>query len=532
MSLADYYSRWAMAAAQVLADFDHSEFVRRLEGASLGIRFDQEAGDAPEGRALLDLLVRLAARLYPKLTLQAPDRVSSLAAELAQLASRINPVIGITEGGDASFWIGVGSDAVLPEGPGVYAGSCGWTGLVSAKSAQPTGPSRNPFGAGAAACLASANAFRFVFAGPSLNPLDRETALSTWRLSSGAGPDLEAIEIPDLTLVGVGAIGNATVWALAQLPTTGVVHLIDPEAIELSNLQRYVLALRDDDGQSKLAVAERYLTGSMRAGLWPMSWADFVEKSGEAPQTVLVALDSATDRRAVQASLPRWIANAWTQTGDLGVSTHHFLGDGACLRCLYLPKGEIPSDDAILAGALGIPDQLMRVRDLLYHRAAAPRDLLDLIASRFGVDPATLSPYEGMPLARLYKEALCGGALLPLGAGDLAPQLHVPLNHQSALAGILLAASGTAHALGFDQEGSRVTRINVMSPLPEAVMTLPIQKDPRGLCICQDRDYQGAYRLKYRSQPRKGTTPRASDDGGQRPPTPGSPRSAASPLST
>ncbi|MGH7642424.1 MAG: E2 ligase fold family C protein, partial [Candidatus Dormibacteria bacterium] len=214
MSLADYYSRWAMAAAQVLADFDHSEFVRRLEETALGIRFSQEAGDSPEGRALLDLLVRLTARLYPKLVLQAPDRQSPLASELVQLASRINPAIELAEGDDeASFWIGVGGDALVPEGRGVYAGSNGWIALVSADAAQPTGHSRNPFGAGAAACVAAGNAFRFIFADRSPDTLDREAALSTWRLASGAGPELEAIAVNDLTLVGVGAIGNATSWA-------------------------------------------------------------------------------------------------------------------------------------------------------------------------------------------------------------------------------------------------------------------------------------------------------------------------------
>jgi hypothetical protein len=295
----------------------------------------------------------------------------------------------------------------------------------------------------------------------------------------------------------VGAIGNAAAWAAARLPTSGVVHLIDPEHLELSNLQRYTLALREDDGQSKIAVAERYFGGSMRAVTWPMTWADFMDQADRSPELALVAVDSAADRRAVQASLPRWIINAWTQTGDLGVSVHQFLGDGACLRCLYLPVEATPSDDLVLANALRIPDQVMRVRELLYHRAAAPRDLLDLIASRFAVDSQSLAPYEGMPLARLYGEAICGGALLRLGSGEVAPEVHVPLDHQSALAGILLAAGAVAQALGWSDEGSYVTRVNVMFPLPDVVVTQPIQKDSRGICICQDRDYQEAYRLKF-----------------------------------
>jgi hypothetical protein len=54
---------------------------------------------------------------------------------------------------------------------------------------------------------------------------------------------------------------------------------------------------------------------------------------------VLLAVDSAADRIAAQAALPRWIANAWTQPENIGVSRHSFLGEAPCVACLYMPQG-------------------------------------------------------------------------------------------------------------------------------------------------------------------------------------------------
>ena len=100
--------------------------------------------------------------------------------------------------------------------------------------------------------------------------------------------------------------------------------------------------------------------------------ARLLEKTHHQAENLLLALDSAKDRRAAQASLPRRIANAWTQPSDLGVSQHEFL-DGACVNCLYLPEIRQRNEDDIIAEALGVPERLMEVRELLYRRDGAPR---------------------------------------------------------------------------------------------------------------------------------------------------------------
>lgn len=65
MALADYYARSALAASQVLAGFDEQRFRGVLEGVRVGLVIGTDAVQCTEGRALLDLLVRLLARMYP-----------------------------------------------------------------------------------------------------------------------------------------------------------------------------------------------------------------------------------------------------------------------------------------------------------------------------------------------------------------------------------------------------------------------------------------------------------------------------------
>ena len=68
MALADYFHRDALAISQVLHGFETDAFVGRLEGVKVAIAFGEEAASNCDGRDLLDLSVRLAARLYPSLT--------------------------------------------------------------------------------------------------------------------------------------------------------------------------------------------------------------------------------------------------------------------------------------------------------------------------------------------------------------------------------------------------------------------------------------------------------------------------------
>jgi hypothetical protein len=497
MGLADYYQRGALAAAQVLAGFNEDLFRETLLGTAVGITLGADSL-GPEGLALTDLLVRLTARLYPSLAIRGDRTTESRVAELRDLACAINPAIDLDARPTVEIVVGIHAPRPIATTV-VFAGSAGWDARISLSDPQPVGESVVPFGAGASACLAAANVFRLVFLGPVANP-DGDTILSTYnggRAVTPASAPTRADLRRSVVLAGCGAIGNAAVWSLGRADATGIVSLVDHEPVELGNLQRYVLTTRADEGRPKVEVASGALALSLRPAQRQMTLANFLAAEGYDHDRVLLALDSARDRRQAQASLPRWIANAWTQPGDLGVSVHRF-GGGACVSCLYLPQGKSPNEDEMVAAALKVPERLMEVRLLLHTGGGVTRPLLEAAAAKLGVAIEKLLPFEDKPIRSLYVEGICGGAIIPLGeqVGSAPQNMHVPLAHQSALAGVLLAAALIREAATGPYETTLVTRIDVMSRVG-AELTRPALADPRGICICQDGDYIARYAAKY-----------------------------------
>jgi len=496
MALADYYNRAALAAAQVIAGFDEQTFRTALEDTHVGISFDRAAIQTREGQALLDLTVRLIARLYPTIALRPSPDAEAAVTHVTDLAKAINPRITIAD--SATLGIAIGHDAPTFDRT-IFAGSDAWAARLSSRTPQATGDSPIPFGAGAAACLAAAAVFRAALVDDTISvSVDMTFSCldGVESIPSPAAPEA-GWQLPGPTvLVGCGAIGQAAVWALARSPLRGDLFLVDGELIEPSNMQRYVLTTHADDKAVKTTLAAAAITNTLNPREHHGDWASFTATRGYRWTAVITALDSAFHRRAVQATLPHWIGNAWTQPGDLGVSTHSFR-NGACLACLYLPTGEEPNEDVIVAGALGIPQRSDEVRTLLYTGAPAPAELLDAIAAGLDVPRDHLHPFEGRPIRSLYVEGVCGGAVIPLGkAGTPHQDIHVPLAHQSALAGVLLAARLVRMSAGADPGATEITRLNVLRD-PGQQPTQPALKDPRSICICQDADYQAVYTDKW-----------------------------------
>jgi hypothetical protein len=490
MAIANFYKRAAVAASQVVAGFNEDVFRKTLENCRVGVAMGSEASNLQEGRALADLSIRLLARLYPVIELRIAD--DGHRAELEELARSINPDIELVGSADTGLVIGPGASEFSSS---VYVGSKGWLALLNSQEPMPVGNSGNPFGAGGAACLGAANLFRRIFV-----PSSELDARVTFDLGSGnqveSDDDADAPWklTTDCTLAGVGAIGNGAVWALARSVDAARVRLVDPETVELSNLQRYVLCDQEHVDQTKTSVTAAFLAGSGEE--FPMSWAEYTEKMGYVDHLVLVALDSARDRRQVQASLPEWVVNAWTQPADLGVSIHGRFGSGgACLACLYLPEGQVASEDQLVAEALGVPQRQLQIRELLAEGVAVPEDLLAEVASALELEQPVVDRFRGSSVRELYSEGLCGGALVPLERlGSPRAEMHVPLAHQSTMAGLLLAA---AAVLAQDEKPghTEVIRVNLLRPLG-LDLRQRMASQPAG-CYCSDHDFVAVYAEKW-----------------------------------
>ena len=492
MAIPDYFQRNAVAISQAISGLDEQRLEARLVEVCIGVTIGRDA-DGEEGRAMADLLVRLLARLYPSLVIRDVGE-GGVGDQLSALARRINP--GIDLSGQPTIEVVVGTARPRWKTTRtVFAGSKGWSARLSTHDLQECGASNNPFGAGLAACLAAADVFRHVFL-PGAE-LDGECEIAVPNIGEWATDDGDVHgNVGSLVLAGAGAIGNAAAWALSRTQVEGSIEIVDHESVDLGNLQRYVLAERGDEKRPKAPFVKGGFNGKLSASAYECTLAEFLQKKNHKVDNLLLALDSAKDRCAAQASLPRRVANAWTQPGDLGVSSHDFL-EGACVNCLYLPDGEQKNEDQIIAESFGVPDRLMDVRTLLYKNEGAPRDLLEAIATARDLPLAKLLPFEGRPLRALYTEGFCGGGVIPLGdLGRPANDVHVPLAHQSALAGVLLAAAGVGMGLS-GRVDSVVAQYDVLKP-QERFQVYLAAKHAGKRCICQDADYREVYRTKYR----------------------------------
>lgn len=490
-----------MAASQVIAGFDPDLFRKTLEQTIVGVGMGSQAAKSHEGRVLAELTIRLLARLYPVIELRI--ELTDEAERLALLAQAINPRIEITKGASVGISIGDGPPAFQTT---YFAGSSGWDAFLSAREPVKTGSSPNPFGAGVAACLAATNLFNRVLMPTWEQRITRELAFSTFDRTKKKTPD----DVPNggwnlaehVVLVGAGAIGNGALWALALSPLEGTLHIVDPETLELSNLQRYVLAERSDERRPKVHLAESHLRGPLKPVSHQQDWAEFVSAAGYLWPCVLVALDTAAARRSVQASLPKWIANSWTQPGDLGLSIHGpFNGPGACLSCLYLPTRQLPNEDELVARALGVPALVMQIRTLLHTGKGVNRQLIEAVATGLNRPLEDVLPYEGRPVRELYVEGVCGGGIIAVGSAGMPPhELHVPLAHQSALAGVLLASALVRRSVSDGDEMTMITRLDVLHGVGDD-LTQPALKAGNGLCICEDPDYVAAFQSKWHLSP-------------------------------
>lgn len=507
MALPDYFERNAEAVATLIKGFDLTAFAQRLESEVVGVYIDTDA-TKPEGRACADLLVRLTARIYPALAIAGTRAASEMVSELHKLAQDINPKINVsTRIAQATRLLVLGStmppNTTKATNATWYIGSDNWFVHLTRDVPVGCGSSGNPLGAGAAACIGAANVFRSIFAselGADLTDTQVKFSLLDMRTvgDGSANPDVGTLDLPDVHLAGAGAIGHGFLWALARLNWRGTLHVVDPETVTDSNLQRYVLALAQDRGKQKSSLVRGWIKPSKKRKLemHVCDWATHVAAvPGHKVDTAVSALDSAHARIQLQASLPRRVFNGWTQSGEAGASRHGFLGNMACLACMYLPQEKAPNEDLLVTRALKLSEDegmIKEVRRRLQLAVPTERGFIELIANASCVALEKLLAFENQPLRDLYVRGVCGGALIEFHEAAIAARADVPMAFQSAFAGILLAAELTRPQL----LGHMVTQIDLLNTFPE-MPGRNAAKSRMPPCICADQDFIDVYRTKY-----------------------------------
>ena len=436
-----------------------------------------------------EMAVNILARMYPRLAISAEEPHAST---LRSLAVKINPSIEFAASAPGATSICVGSahaDGAL------FPWAAGWVAHLNHSSGEREGAT-NPYAAAAAAALACAELFRRVFL---KGAEDRDTAVSLLKFDDRTGADLSLAEetVGDVAFVGVGAVGNAALWALSRdAALQGRLWLVDPEELSLLNLQRYVLGYCDDVGIAKVSIGKReFAITGLQIEAIQLSLDQFAqERGGLDIHTLVISLDNMEGRRAAQALLPRLIVNGWTGDRALGASWHLFDRNAACLACLYHPRGPGPSATEQAAKALGL--SIERASLLWVTRQPLLDADIQTAASTLGVAEAVLDPWRGKPLGDLYTDVVCGA--VPLDLSGLGKVETVPLAHQSAMAGILMAAELVKRTqpqlAALSQPEPLVSWDDVLGP-PPGIWSKPMARE-KG-CLCGDPDYQKVYREKW-----------------------------------
>ena len=244
------------------------------------------------------------------------------------------------------------------------------------------------------------------------------------------------------------------------------------------------------------------------------------ERSAPGRATVISALDSKQGRIELQGGLPKEIFNAWTQPEDIGVSRHQAFGEEPCLACLAWPRRARLNQGEKIAAALGeselrvayylgnkipvgqpLPASMVKgTRRLSLPDDSATwseRSLLGDLIERYQLPPGPFEALTDLQVDQLYRDAVCAGMLIEHAGDRRGADVSVPLAHQSALAGILLATwlvVDRVPALRALRASATQARYDV---LRGGEQEWPRNRNCEERCLCSDSDFLDGYRQRW-----------------------------------
>jgi hypothetical protein len=480
-------------------DLPHPDVPRRpFIPGPVRISMGPDASDARHQRtaAMAAMLLARLTGIVESIQLDAPNvkcrarltpfsRSTRLAAHLREAID----VIGLpcrlkARDGKVAFTIHVGAAGTRPAN--VWCAGNGWTGAIGSNPIAISGQDSNPIGPYVAACLAVAEAFKASCtknppALPEFVAFDARAGTNT-RIATTLRPGAPAAPLPDVVhVVGCGAVGSAALLALAEFSLPGVC-LIDQkdDAIDATNLNRYLLATSQDVGKGKAMTAKRHLGEPWPSLARDSSWGDVRQALGagladtpferhvaaleqaESFPAVLSGVDQGAARRDIQRAVPRTFVQG--NTGGLAIQVRRFELGNPTAECGACRARTIEAD--YVAGLLrGLPAEQQKAK-----------------AAAAGIPWARIEAFLGPDCASLSEEEKA--KLLPELAGH-----QFSVSFVSALAGFVTAAQ-------LLREGDPTSSFLSYDLWSHAGVRLPIRRDP--MCECASVGYHAYYAKKWR----------------------------------
>jgi hypothetical protein len=212
------------------------------------------------------------------------------------------------------------------------------------------------------------------------------------------------LDLGRVDVISGGAITNATIYALLRIPELcAALRVIEPETIDLTNLNRYPLARRSDENQPKVRVLEGNSRGSImisgKEAQFDDSWPALL---GSLAPRVLVGADQIPVRWAVQQAAPQWLQVSGTSHFFAMASSHH--PDGPCAGCAH-PVDENGNEPIPTISFVSLWAGILQALGLLNEASGRPTAGYYTMCYPFGLS-------GGRPILR---GALDGVATCPVG---------------------------------------------------------------------------------------------------------------------
>ena len=154
-----------------------------------------------------------------------------------------------------------------------------------------------------------------------------------------AGPSRAALRLDDVVLAGMGAVGNSlALTALTHPGATGTLRAADYDHIDLTNLNRCLLFVRDHLGQLKADIANAVTRGLGQPHAALLVTPERAEQAFR--NTPIPALISVVDTNRAREAINRLVPQLTLagSTFNLRVQTNTFGQPGPCLRCNNPPE--------------------------------------------------------------------------------------------------------------------------------------------------------------------------------------------------
>jgi len=412
----------------------------RLLNTRIGVWSDVSS-DVAAGRLIAEALGDTLARLWQRLDVTGPlEEVFGNAARQAAASAGYQSEIEQRWQPPYDVVVAIGTDPPDSAGMVVRVGASGW--VVSAGTGAHVDDDPNPVGPTLAAGCAGSEVFKIIFADALSGRAGERLGDLTWSAwSYGAdllNPRPMTLDVSRVQVLGAGAVTHGFAWALTRWPAKliGQMDLIDPDAFDQSNAQRYAGLAESEIGQPKAEALAARLRNRIKDIDFVPHPTDmntyFASLDKKTIALAIAGLDSPEARRQLALKLPKRTINMWTEGFYLGAARFGFGDQIPCLFCAYpepvgAVKDEVGEIYQEIQSTLIMP---WRIRELLDTSASLTAAELHGIAGVFGLDANALA---GKPL-RSIRGILCATGKVQIGNG--AADTDVPLAHASLMAGV------------------------------------------------------------------------------------------------